>query len=78
MPFNDEERKAMLELKGVGATVIARLEQLGFTTLAELKEVEATDITRQIADMLRTSCWRNSPQANASIQSIIALAKRIT
>lgn len=78
MPFNDEERKAMLELKGVGATVIARLEQLGFTTLAELKEVEAADITRQIGDMLRTSCWRNSPQANASIQSIIALAKRIT
>lgn len=78
MPFNGEERKAMLELKGVGATVVARLEQLGFTTLAELKGVEATDITRQIADMLRTSCWRNSPQAIAAIQSIIALAKRIT
>lgn len=77
MPFTDEERKAMLELKGVGATVIARLEQLGFTSLSEFKEVEASDITQQIAGMLSASCWRNSPQANAAIQSIIALAKRI-
>jgi len=77
MPFNDEERKAMLELKGVGATVIARLEQLGFTKLTELKEEEASDIIRQIAGMLGASCWRNSPQANNAIQSIIALAKRI-
>ena len=77
MPFNDEERKAMLELKGVGATVIARLEQLGFCSLAELKEAEASHITQQIAGMLGASCWRNSPQANAAIQSVITLAKRI-
>lgn len=77
MPFNDEERKAMLELKGVGATVIARLEQLGYCSLADIREAETADITQQVANMLGASCWRNSLQANAAIQAIIALAKRI-
>jgi hypothetical protein len=36
MHFSDEERQAMLELKGVGATVIRRLEQIGHSSLATL------------------------------------------
>ena len=32
--FSDEERAQMLALKGVGATVVARLEQIGFAELS--------------------------------------------
>lgn len=77
MPFNQEERKAMLELKGVGATVISRLEQAGFASLSELKGADVSEITCKIAEMLHASCWRNSPQANAAIKAIVELAKRI-
>jgi hypothetical protein len=31
MHFSNEERQAMLQLKGVGATVITRLEQIGYS-----------------------------------------------
>jgi hypothetical protein len=76
MHFSETERQALLKLKGVGTTVIARLEQLGFSSLAELRGQETAVITKQIADMLGTTCWHNSPQANLAIQSVIDLANR--
>lgn len=39
----------MLLLKGVGATVITRLEQMGFSQLSQLKKAQASDLTEQIA-----------------------------
>jgi len=33
MPFPPEERKALLGVKGVGPTVVARLEQMGFDSI---------------------------------------------
>ncbi len=33
MPFSPEERKALLGVKGVGPTVVARLEQMGLSRL---------------------------------------------
>ena len=76
MPFTDTERRTMLALKGVGATVITRLEEVGFDSLAELKEADATEVTNRIAVMLGVTCWRNSPQAKTAIQAVISLAKR--
>ena len=46
MPFTTEERTRMLALKGVGNTVINRLEQIGFSSLAQLQGMEAGAITR--------------------------------
>ena len=65
----------MLALKGVGATVIARLEQIGFSSLAELKDAETLVITKQISQMMGSTCWHNSPLAKNAIAAIIALAK---
>lgn len=73
--FNDEERAALLAVKGVGATVAARLEQLGFHTLRQLAQAEPGDIVGQAAAMLGSSCWRNSPQARAAIAGAIAAAR---
>jgi hypothetical protein len=74
--FSQAEQQAMLHLKGVGATVISRIEQLGFYSLAQLQNQDAADITKQISQMIGSTCWHNSPQARASIQAIIDLANQ--
>lgn len=66
----------MLALKGVGATVVSRLEQIGFSSFAQLAEEDASAVTKQISQMMGSTCWHNSPQARASIQAIIELAQR--
>ncbi|KRG39649.1 Pathogenicity locus [Stenotrophomonas pictorum JCM 9942] len=73
--FSDEERQVLLAVYGVGATVVARLEQLGFTSLPQLAQAQPGDIVSQAAAMLGSSCWRNSPQARAAISGAIAAAK---
>ena len=75
MSFPPEERQALLKVKGVGATVVSRLEQLGFTSLAQLAAADALEIVTQAASLVGSSCWKNSPQARAAIQAAIALAK---
>jgi hypothetical protein len=74
MQFSTVERQTMLKLKGVGATVIDRLEQIGFYSLVELRDQDAARITKQISEMMGSTCWHNSPQARASIQAVIDLA----
>jgi hypothetical protein len=73
--FSDEERALLLGVQGVGATVVARLEQLGFQSLAQLADAETMDIVTQASAMLGSSCWRNSPQARAAISGAIEAAK---
>lgn len=65
----------MLNVKGVGPTVIARLEQMGFESLAHLGKANALDIVSKASAMLGSTCWKNSPQARAAIQAAIALAQ---
>ncbi|MCE1181090.1 MAG: hypothetical protein LWW81_02110 [Rhodocyclales bacterium] len=73
--FAADERARMLALKGVGPTVIQRLEELGFTHLAQLANEESGALTLRIARHMGSTCWHNSPQARAAINAIIALAK---
>jgi len=75
MGFPAIEKEKMLRLKGVGSTVIARLEQIGFSSLSQLADVDVLDVTKQVSQMLGSTCWHNSPQARASIQAIVDLAK---
>jgi hypothetical protein len=76
MPFSPGERKALLTLKGVGPTVVARLEQLGFESLEHLSKANVLDIVSAASALVGSTCWKNSPQARAAIQSAIVLAKR--
>ncbi|AZC20756.1 MULTISPECIES: Pathogenicity locus [Pseudomonas] len=75
MTFSPEERAALLQVKGVGPTVVGRLEQLGIASLAELAGADALDIVTRASSLVGSSCWKNSPQARAAIQAAIALAK---
>jgi hypothetical protein len=76
MSFSTIEKSAMLKIKGVGETVITRLEELGYSSLAELKSAEPQEITRQIALRMGSTCWQNSPQARKAIQGVIDLAQQ--
>ena len=75
MPFPTEEHQALLNVKGVGPTVVQRLEQIGINSLQELAESSVSDIVTAVAGQLGSTCWKNSPQARAAIQAAIDLAK---
>lgn len=76
MPFSDSEKNALLALPGVGPTVIKRFEEVGIHSFAELARYEAKEIAEQVAAMLRTSCWKNSPKALAAVDAAIQRARR--
>lgn len=75
MSFTDKERAALLAVKGVGPTVVARLEQMGFARLEQLAEADAGDIVATAAGLVGSTCWKNSPQARAAIERAIELAR---
>lgn len=52
MHFSDEERQAMLKLKGVGATVISRLEQIGYDSLTALRDQDPVRVTKEISEVM--------------------------
>lgn len=74
MSFSADERVVLLAVKGVGPTVVDRLEQIGFDSLEALARTDVDHVVRQVAAMLGATCWRNSPQAHAAIAGAIAAA----
>ena len=78
MRFSEKERSALLAVKGVGPTVIARLEQIGFSSLKQLAQADALEIVTTAAGIVGSTCWKNSPQARSAIKSAIEMAKSIS
>lgn len=78
MAFPEHERARLLAVKGVGPTVIDRLEQIGVDSLEALAKARVDDIVKHVAAMLGASCWKNSPQARAAIGAAIACASAAT
>lgn len=75
MAFSDSEKTALLAVKGVGPTVIRRFEQIGINSFDELARYDALTIAEMVAEMLHTTCWKNSPQARAAVAAAIARAQ---
>lgn len=75
MGFSMYEKREMLRLKGVGPMIVARLEQIGYSSLAQLAREDATHISNRIEQKLGLEGWHHSPRASYSIQAIINLAK---
>lgn len=73
--FDSVEREALLSVKGVGPTVIARLEGLGICSLSELAGYNADNVCAMVSTTLGSTCWKNSPQARAAIAAAITCAK---
>jgi len=78
MSFSVNDRELLQGVKGVGPTVIARLEQMGFSDLEKLAGADVQNIVEQAAALVGSSCWKNSPQARAAIEAAIAAATRAT
>ncbi|PWC75493.1 Pathogenicity locus [Azospirillum sp. TSH64] len=76
MPFPSHERAVLLAVKGVGPTVIGRLEQVGIHDLAVLAGADAAALCTAIAGELGASCWKNSPQARGAIAAAIRAAQQ--
>ena len=76
MPFAPSERQALLAVKGVGPTVIAR--QKGIESLAHLARANSADVLARGAALAGSSCWKNSPQARTAIHGAIAAAQKAT
>jgi predicted RecB family nuclease len=76
MPFSADERAALLALRGVGPTVISRLEQMGIESLQMLGDSSVDDILAQASAALGSTCWKNSPQARAAITAAVMLGKQ--
>lgn len=73
--FSPDERALLLAVKGVGPTVLARLEEIGIASLADLAARDPDDICKRVSLLLGASCWRNSPQSRAAIAGAVAGAK---
>ena len=74
MEFSADERARLLAVKGVGPVVVGRLEQAGFESFKALATADMDSTVEQIAAMLGTTYWKNSPQARAAIADAIAAA----
>lgn len=73
--FPLEERDALLALKGMGPAVVQRLEQMGIASLRQLAAAKPSEIVASAAGLTGSSCWKNSPQARAAIQSAVDFAR---
>lgn len=76
MAFSESEKQVLLAVKGVGPMVISRLEQMGFTSLAQLSEASYDEILISGAALTGSSCWKNSPQAKKAVEGAILTAKQ--
>ena len=75
MAFPAHERTILLAVKGVGPTVVQRLEELGVEDLATLARQDAAALCVAASAQLGSTCWRNSPQARAAITGAIEAAR---
>ncbi len=76
MAFSESEKAALLEVRGVGPTVVKRFEEIGIGSFSELANYEPKEIAEMVASMLRTTCWKNSPQALSAVESAINRARQ--
>ncbi|MDU8022773.1 MAG: recombinase RecA [Neisseria sp.] len=76
MPFTDEEAQSLLAVKGIGNTVLQRLQQMGLDDVAKLAIADLDNILEQGEKLTGSTCWKNSPQAKAAIDAAIEWAKQ--
>ena len=75
MAFTEEEREELLAIKWVGNTFIDRLEEMGFWSVEKLKNTSTEQIVTRWAEIIWSSCYKNSPQAKNAAQNAILRAK---
>lgn len=74
--FSQEETQSLLAEKGIGKTVLQRLQQMGLDDVAKLAAANVDDMLQQGAALTGSTCWKNSPQARTAMQAAVDWAKR--
>lgn len=75
MPFSEDEKRSLLSQKGIGATILKRLEEMGLDDVKILAVTSPDFILQRGAEITGSTCWRNSPQARKSIETTVNWAK---
>ena len=60
MPFTDEEIQSLLAVKGIGKTILQRLQQIDLDEVLDLGP-----------KLTGSTCWKNSPQARVAMQAAV-------
>ena len=74
--FSQEETQSLLAEKGIGKTVLQRLQQMGLDDVAKLAAADVDDMLQQGAALTGSTCWKNSPQAKAAVNAAIQWARQ--
>lgn len=75
MPFSEEEKRSLLSEKGIGATILKRLEEMGLDDVKILSVTCPDFILQRGTEITGSTCWRNSPQARKAIETAVNWAK---
>ena len=75
MPFSEDEKRSLLSQKGIGATILTRLEEMGLDDVKILAVMSPDFILQRGAEITGSTCWRNSPQARNAIETAVNWAK---
>ena len=75
MPFSEEEKRSLLSQKGIGATILKRLEEMGLDDVKILAVTSPDFILQRGAEITGSTCWRNSPQARKAIETAVNWVK---
>ena len=75
MPFSEDEKRSLLSQKGIGATILKRLEEMGLDDVKILAVTSRDFILQRGAEITGSTCWRNSPQARKAIETAVNWAK---
>ncbi|MDO4434523.1 MAG: recombinase RecA [Alysiella sp.] len=75
MSLTEQQKQSLLSEKGIGKTVLKRLEEMGLDDVAKLSAANPNVVLQLGAEITGSTCWKNSPQARAAIETAIAWAK---
>ena len=75
MSWSEEEKRSLLSQKGIGATILKRLTEMGLDDVKILAATSPDFILQRGAEITGSTCWRNSPQARNAIETAVSWAK---
>ena len=75
MPLSESEKRSLLSQKGIGATILKRLTEMGLDDAKILATTNPDFILQRGAEITGSTCWRNSPQARKAIETAVNWAK---
>ena len=58
MPFTGKEVQSLLAVKGIGKTILQRLQQMGLDDVAKLAAADLDDILEQGSQLTGSACWK--------------------